>query len=314
MHARRHTRATRTLALLFTLCLVLAACSSGDDDESEADDAARTTTTATATSAGGVDQTPPDGANGIKIDAEGKLWIAVLNGDELIRVDGQTGEILARVPTPDKSGPDDLVISDSATIYWTGFTSGDIGQVEPGSSSSRTIANVGEGANPIALRTDGILIVGRAIMATGLFSIDLADPAEPEPLGDPGSVNSFSIDPEDDEIVYAPLTSVEGGAAVAIDTDTGQIDERIADIPGLPIALRWAGGQLYVLTLDQGAKVYRVDLATGGVALFGDPELPSADNLAVGALGEVYITGFDQPTVTVLGPDGQISRTVNLGA
>ena len=56
-----------------------------------------------------------------------------------------------------------------------------------------------------------------------------------------------------------------------------------------------------------------VDIDAGVATLFGDPKLPSADNLAVGAVGEVYVTGFDQPTVTVLGPDGQVSRTVNIG-
>jgi sugar lactone lactonase YvrE len=298
---------------LFTVCLITAGCSGEDDNDEGEDGASASTAAPSTTSASGVDQAPPDGANGIAIDADGKLWIAVLNGDELLRVDGETGEILARVPTPGQSGPDDLVISDSSTIYWTGFTSGEVGRIDAGAGRSATVTNVGAGANPIALRTDGILIVGRAITASGLFSIDLADPAEPEPLADPGSLNSFSIDPTDDEILYAPLASVEGGAAVAIDTDTGQIDERIADIPGVPIALRWAGGALYVLTLQDGAKVYRVDLDAGVATLFGDPELPSADNLAVGAVGEVYITGFDQPTVTVLGPDGQISRTVNIG-
>jgi sugar lactone lactonase YvrE len=304
---------SRFLVLTFTalVALSLVACSSddsGDDtaSDTEADDDATPTT-----ASGPVDQTPPNGANGIKVDDDGDLWVAVLDGNELLRVDRESGEILQRIATPPLAGPDDLVIDADGTIYWTGFTSGEVGAIDPGTGESEELANVGPGANPIALRDDGVLIVGRAVTGSGLYAIDPTGDGVAEPLDDPGNVNSFSIAP--DGTLYAPLASTDGGAAVSIDARTGEIIDTIAEIPGIPVALRWHDDQLFVLTLDPAGAVYRVDIEAGTAELFADTGLTTADNLAVDDEGTVYVTGFNQPVIAVFNPDGTPARTLDIG-
>jgi sugar lactone lactonase YvrE len=298
------------LAVLFALVASIGAigCSSDDDDdagENATDDASSTTTTAPLPN-----QEPPLSANGIKIDDDGDLWIASLNGGEILRVDPESGEILTRLVMPVGSGPDDLVFGADGTIYWTGFTSGDVASVNPAHGSvPELLGNVGPGANPIALRDDGMLIVGRAVTGSGLYVVDPSGEREPELLGDPGNLNSFDIAP--DGTLYAPSSAT--GEAVALDADTGQVVEAVAPIPGIPVALRWHDDQLFVLTIEGTSKVYRVDLADRSVELFADTGLAAADNLAVSDDGEVFVTGFQEPIVAVFDADGESVRTLDIG-
>jgi sugar lactone lactonase YvrE len=307
----------RSMSVLLVLALALGACSSDDSSDgasSTADDSvAETTTTAAEEPNEPVDQASPAGANGIKVDGDGDLWIAVLAGDEILRVAAESGEILARFDTPPGSGPDDLVVEQDGTVYWTGYSDGSVGVIDEtdGGEPVEVLANVGEGANPIAFRDDGVLVVGRAVVASGLYAVEPEVGASPTEIGDPGAINSFDISPEG--VLYGPLPGPGAGVA-AVDPDTGAVEETIA-VPGAAFAVRWFEDQLYVLTLaDARATVQRVDLASGAVEPFGDTGLSVADNLAVAEDGTVYVTGFDAPTVAVLSPEGQLQDTLTIGA
>jgi streptogramin lyase len=308
---------------LLVLCvagvLVLGACSSDDDssdggaptEDSTPSPGSSEETTTTASSEP-VDQTPPAGANGIKVDEQGDLWIAALASDEVLRVDPDSGEVLQRFTTPAGSGPDDLVIDDDGSVYWTGFSDGSVGVIEQaeGGEPVQVLANVGMGANPIALRDDGDLVVGRAVTASGLYAVAPEEGAEPEQIGDPGPINSFDISPEG--VLYGPLPGPDAGI-LAVDPTTGEVEQTIA-VPGAAFAVRWFDDQLYVLTLaDAMATVQRVDLETGEATLFGSTDLGVADNVAVADDGTVYVTGFDAPTVAVLSPEGELVDTVTIG-
>lgn len=298
------------LAILVVSILGAGCSSDGDGGSADASDPSTGDTTAS-TAGGPVDQTPPNGANGIKVDEHGDLWVAVLVDNEILRVDRDSGKILQRLDTPALSGPDDLVLGEDGTIWWTGFNSGEVGALDPTTGDNSELANVGEGANPIAQRGDGMLVVGRAVTATGLFAIDPSGDTEPEALSDPGNVNSFSIAP--DGTLYAPLADLEGSAAVAIDPLTGEITDTIAPLDGIAVALRWHDGVLFVLTLDPTGVIYRIDVADGRAELFADTGLTTADNLAVADDGEVFVTGFDQPVIAVFDADGTPVRTIDIG-
>jgi streptogramin lyase len=304
----------RLLAACLVGIVVLGACSSDGDSSDEAssttDDSVADTTTTTEVSEP-VDQASPAGANGIKVDADGDLWIAALNSDVILRVDSGSGEVLARFDTPPGSGPDDLVVEEDGTVYWTGYADGSVGVIDETEDGEpvQVLANVGQGANPIAMRDDGVLVVGRAVVASGLYAVEPEAGAEPTEIGDPGAINSFDISPEG--VLYGPLP---GTGVVAVDPDTGAVQETIA-VPGAAFAVRWFEDQLYVLTLaDARATVQRVDVATGAVEPFGDTGLSVADNLAVAEDGTVYVTGFDAPTVAVLSPEGQLQDTLTVGS
>jgi len=301
--------------LALVLALVTAGCSSDEtasdtsSTTTEPSGAAATATSTTAAAAPEVDQTPPIGANGIKVAPDGSLWIASLSSDAILQVDPTNGRILGRVATPTGSGPDDVVIAPDGTMFWTGFVSGDVGVVEPGSDTTTVVANVGTGANPIARRDDGTLVVGRAGGATGLFTIDPTGDPTPVQLSDPGNLNSFDISP--DGSLYAP--SLNTASVLEVDPVSGETLRTVAAIDGVPIALRWHDGELYVLVLSDTTRVVRVDPTSGGVELFGETGLPAADNLAVGEDGRVFVTGLGEPTVTVLGPDGAVETTLRIG-
>jgi len=316
-----HPTRTRRRAVLAAplLILALAGCS-GSGDDTGGDTTAATTgdrsTTATSTAATSttapaveVDQTPPVGANGIKIADDDTVWIASLGSDAILRVDTTTGRIVARIDAPAGSGPDDVALAPDGTLYWTGFLSGDVGVVDAGGDRTEVLANVGSGANPIALRADGSLVVGRAGAATGLFSVDPSSNAPPVPLADPGNLNSFDIAPNG--LLYAP--SVNTASVVEVDSATGETIRTVATVLGVPIAVRWHDDELFALVLSDSTRVVRIDPTTGATEVVADTGLPVADNLAVGDDGRIYVTGLNAPTITVVGPDGQVERTVRVG-
>lgn len=301
--ARPHhlTRRRRAAWAIAAGALVACGCSDQTDEPATtADDDRREV----------IDQRAPSGANGLKVAGDGTLWIAVVNDDEILQVDPDSGEILRRVSTPEGSGPDDVALLDDGTLYWTGYVSGEVGRILPDSDESEVIADVGAGANPIAVRSDGAVIVGRAGAATGLWEIDPTGDAAPVELADPGNLNSFDI--TDDDVLYGP--SLGEAAVVRVDPFTGETSAVVADVDGAPVALRWHDNRIHVLVLGASTTVDVVDPDSGEVTSSVDTGLTVADNLAVADDGRVFVTGLTEPTVTVLGPDGTVERTLRIGA
>ncbi len=318
MPSCRRTRRPHLLLVVgvASTALLATGCSGDDDAEGAAPTTAPTSSTSssaapTSSVADGadVDQTPPDGVNGIRIAADGTLWIASVKGDEILNVDATSGRMLQRVAVPAGSAPDDVAIDAEGAVHWTGYLTGDVGRIEPDSDESTVIANVGPGANPVVVRDDGTLIVGRAGTGTGLFRIDPAGDPTPVPLGDPGNINSFDL--SDDGRLFSP--GLDTPSVIEIDPDTGETLRTVTAIEGTPIALRWYDGSIYVLVLGDQARVVRVDPASGDIEPFGDTGLPIADNLAVADDGTVFVTGLNTATVAVLGADGALERTIDIG-
>lgn len=311
---RPRPRAWRRIAVAtpVTAVLVFVGCS-GSEQSSDTTTAVVTsppTTGLPATTQLTADQTAPNGVNGIKVAADGSLWVASLNSDVVLNVDPETGAILRRVAAPAGSGPDDVALAEDGTVYWTGFTSGDVGAILIEDEATAAMANVGPGANPIAIRSDGTLLVGRAITATGLFSIDPSGDPTPVALADPGNLNSFDITP--DGAMYAP--SLTDTSIIEVDPASGERVRSVATLDGAPIAARWHDGNLFVLVISDGAQVVRVSPSDGATQPVGATGLAVADNLAVADDGTIFVTGLNEPTITVMSADGAIQRTMRVGA
>ncbi len=306
------TRVAVAATVLF-VAPMFAACSGSDDTTgttSVVEGTTASTSTTTSAPAAAVDQSAPGSANGLKVADDGTLWIASIANDELLNVDPEDGTIVQRIAVPDGAGPDDVVIDDQGTVFWTGFLSGDVGAAVPSSGEVEVLANIGQGANPITLRDDGMLVVGRAMVASQLWTVDPTGGSPAVHLVDPAGTNSFDITP--DGRFFAP--NLDENAVVELDPATGQLVRTVAQLDGPPIALRWHDDAIYVLALVDGAKVIRVDPESGTTELFADTGLPVGDNLAVAPDGTVYVTGLNEPTVTVISPDGQVDRTVRIGS
>ena len=121
--------------------------------------------------------------NGLTVDARGDLVIAY-GGYNLLRVVNPfTGEKVRDV-TRGVRVPDDVEVDAtgaSDAFWWTSLLSGEIGR-SSGEGPAVVLADLGTGANSIALGPDGRLVVGRCGLGVGndLFSLDPVTPGEPQ--------------------------------------------------------------------------------------------------------------------------------------
>ena len=106
-----------------------------------------------------------NGLNGIYVSPlDGNVYNASVGGDEITVHDPETGDLLNRLgPESGVHGPDDLLITEDGTIYWTEILTGHVGMLAPGSDPVRQL--VGPGVNPITMSDDGRLFVGRIFLA-----------------------------------------------------------------------------------------------------------------------------------------------------
>jgi sugar lactone lactonase YvrE len=258
-----------------------------------------------------VDQTPPSSANGVLV-LDDVLWIASLEGGEILAVDAESGTILRRVGAEaGVAGPDDLAVGPDGRIWWTGFQTGVVGAFDPETGVGEVIAEVGEGANPIAFGDDGRLFVARALTGAGFYELDPAGGSDPTLLiEDPGAINGFAV--AEDGRVWAPRTGpATTGGIVAIDPDARVVEDLVTGIAGAIALDIGPDGRAYVAAVNP-ARVEVWDPDTGEVTRFAEPATALLDNLAFGADGVLYVTGFDEPIVSVIQPDGTVT-TLTVG-
>ncbi len=253
----------------------------------------------------------PSGANGLAFDAEGMIWLADLFGNQVLRFDPTSGEILDRFEQRE-AGPDDIAIDQEGRVFWTGWSNGQIGRIDPRTKEDVIIAQLPEGANSIAFTEDGRLFVGLVISNNGLYEIDPEGTGNPRLITDAlGSLNAFAFGP--DGFLYGPLD----GDVVKINTDTGEVVETI--IEGAYFAVRYNenDNSLYALTIseDVGSPCLdKIDFGDRSMSTFAQVEITLADNFVIDSRGDFYVTGFNAPEVAVVGPDGSNKRLIEIGA
>ena len=170
------------------------------------------------------------------------------------------------------------------------------------------MAELGAGTNPITITDDGRVFVARALVGKGLYELDPDGTAEPRLVAaDPGHLNAFDVGP--DGRLYAPV--VDAGKVVAIDVETGEVAD-IATGLSLPVSVRWASDGRILALSGAPAVVSAVDPKTGKVTEYAKATSVAADNMAFGPGGDLYVTAFDKPTVSVVAPDGT-ATTLTVG-
>ncbi|MCB0972136.1 MAG: hypothetical protein KDA97_11580 [Acidimicrobiales bacterium] len=311
----------RTLVLLtISALLATASCSSSDGSEGQGAGSSsgdEPTTTTEAPTEPLEDQTPPATINGLDVDGDA-LWIASIEGDEVIQVDRSSGALLARFPT-DGAAPDDVAVADDGTVWVTGFGNGDLGRIVDGEYSVATTLE--PSINPIALDPDGVLWIGTYGPDGSLYRID---PGElptgsnsatfwsPVAEGTMPDINAFGI--LDDGTIVAPAGGIGGpGAAVAIDPATAEVTEVVGDLSPVAAGATDAAGTPYLLANVSG-EVYEIDVEAGTARVVttvttGGP----FDNLAFAPDGTLYLSSFVAPEVVEVGTDGT-ARTITIGS
>lgn len=308
------TRRQALGAAALTVALVLVGCSGSSDDDAGTPsttgaDASTTTSAPQPVDLGEplADQSPPTGANGITVDEDGRIWIADLSGDQIVAVDPADGAILVRLGTAaDVNAPDDLAFDADGRLWWTDNERGNVGRIDDplaATARSTVVAEIGPGANPIAIASDGTVYVAQTLAGDALWALDPDDPSEPRLVLDaPGNLNAFALG--DDGTLYSPRYLDGTGSVVAIDLATGEVRELLTGL-SLPVSVKLApDGTLRALTVVP-AEVLTVDPNTGTADLLAELPAPAADNQVIDADGTLWVSAFDKPLLWSIAGEGE---------
>ena len=244
------------------------------------------------------------GANGLHFGPDGQLYVASVIGNELVRVDPQSGEITRRWSSRDGvDGPDDVAFAPDGSFYWTSILTGEVAGFRP-DGRRVSAGKPGIGVNPLTFSDDGRLFVAQCFFGTGLFELDPMGVAPPrvirDDLGPDCGLNGMDWGP--DGRLYGPRWF--RGEVVSIDVDSGAMRTE-ADGFAVPAAVKFdSAGRLHVLDTERG-EVVRVQ-ADGRqvVASFS----PGLDNLAFDAADVLHVSSFVDGSVTRVNADGSTTE------
>lgn len=256
------------------------------------------------------------GANGLAVDANGRLLVASIFGSELVALDPQTGHFLQRLGLDiGVDSPDDVAVGPDGSIYWTDTLLGEVGRLAPDGEVTKQF--IGQGVNPIAFTADGRLFVGQAFFGDGLYELDpdLLNPprivipdtgAGGEPF--PDQLNGFDFGP--DGMLYAPQPF--RGKLVRIDPESGAMEvvtDAFATTPPTSVEFD-SQGNLYA-SLYEGTIV-RVDPDTGAHEVVTRIRDAVLDNMVFDARDRLFVSNSDDGSVYAVAPGGGV-RTLSPG-
>ena len=241
---------------------------------------------------------PFHGANGLAFDGLDQLHVASVLGNEIAVIDPETGEMISTVGAFHRvEGPDDVAFGPDGSLYWTSFSSGEIGRVSP--EGERTGQVIRPGVNSITFSDDGRLFVSLVFMADALYEVD-PDLSDPPRLIAEGLGYLNGMDWGADGYLYGPIW--RKGEIVRIDVTSGEV-EPVAGGFMVPAAVKFApDGSLYVVDKVKG-NVFRVDVSDGEVEVAAEM-MPGLDNLACDSRGRVFVSHGQDGIVYRILPDG----------
>jgi sugar lactone lactonase YvrE len=192
-----------------------------------------------------------DGANGLQVGPDGRLYVASVVASGIFVLDPESG---ALAEFKEVDGPDDVAFAPDGTLCWTSILTGEIGCEQP-DGTRVTAATLAPGVNPITFADDGRLFVAQCFFGHGLYEVDPAGNAPARLIRDdlgPGcGLNGMDWGPDDR--LYGPRWFQ--GSVIAVDVATGEY-ETIADGFRTPAAVKFdATGTLHVLDTATGEIV-----------------------------------------------------------
>lgn len=254
---------------------------------------------------GPVNTTPPESTNGIQW-SKGRLWIASIQGSQLIQVDPESGQITQGYGPEDGLGPnDDLVLVEGGAFVVTEPSRGTVSRFDPKRRVRTELGEIGPQANGITKCADGRIYASLEWPVGGVFEIDPSGTTPPRQVTTqaPG-LNSMGCL---GDFLYAP--TFFAGGVVRVNRQTGDVETIVEGGLNLPSAVHVTpDGSVVALQVVLPVRLMKVDVDTGALTELARIEGMVADNFAVGPDGTFYVTDFFDAGVVVISPDGSQRR------
>ena len=221
------------------------------------------------------------GIHGIGFDRDNNLLVGSVVSESIYVIDRETGAATTLVGAP-LGQADDITTGADGSIYYTGFSQGNIYRRYP-NGRVRTIASNLPGINSLDIH-EGRLFATQVFLGDALYEISPTGDEPPRKIIEGmGGLNGFEI--HSNGKLYGPLWFK--GQIARVNLDTGELDV-VAENFKIPAALNFGpDGKMYVVDTAEGA-VYRIDTRYSRKKI---ASLPTAiDNLGFDLKGELYVT------------------------
>ncbi|CRK49699.1 putative Gluconolactonase [Rhodococcus sp. RD6.2] len=233
------------------------------------------------------------GANGVRLHADGRLWVSELVGEHLSAWDADN-DVLSNVSPmgSELRGPDDIAFDSEGTVYAAETMNGRVsGRRADGSYF--VLVDECPAVNGITVdpETDR-LYVDEMREGGRVLEIDRHQRNQVRVIAEGLDwLNALEMGP--DRRLYMP--QVFAGTVLAVDPETGAV-ETVVDGLAHPTAVKFAPDGRLVVTQSSLGEVTAVDLATGErqklVSL-----APGVDNFDIDDRGNIYVSNFVEASV-----------------
>jgi len=254
-------------------------------------------------------------SNGVNFDSDDILYVTSILNSEIVLMDRETGEVLQRLGAGQGvNGPDDIAVAPDGTLYWTNYSSGEACRRE---ADTTTCQFVGAFINPITISDDGRLFVATAmpIFSDALYELDPDLVQAPQRIfNNPGWLNGMDWGP--DGFLYAPSWTEANVLRIDVDScdesESCDSETIVAGTIAMPAAVKFdSQDNLYALDSLSG-EVLQVDTTTGSLTLIAT--LPAGlDNLAFDSQDRLFVSNIVTGLVVEVLPNGTTRIVSGLG-
>ena len=255
--------------------------------------------------------------NGISFAPDGTLYVANVFGATITQIDPDSGDVLSRLTAADGViFPDDVIVADDGTIYWTDIALGAVYKKPEGGQAFPVVAPGGlNSANPLTLSDDG-----KRLFAAGCYGGPDNSFVEIDPVN--GGIANTIFGPVadcasngmawNDGFLYAPQPFED--AVWRVDPDVAGGDPTaVTEGWSVPIGTAFdSSGDLYAVAQGVG-EVVRIDLDDPDTAnnrtVIAEIPVGWADNIAINDEDRIFISSAADSTIAEVLANGEL-RTV----
>lgn len=225
------------------------------------------------------------GIHGITFDTEDNLYAGSVVGQNVYKIDTNTGAVTEFIGPP-VGMADDLEFGPDGRLYYTSYLQGKF-RVRNPDGTVVELADGLMGLNSLAFSNDGRLFSTQVFLGDALYEIDLSGNKNTRKIAEKfGGLNGFDFGP--DNMLYGPLWFKQ--CIARVDVDTGKV-EIVAKGFQTPAAVNFdSKGNLFAVDTAAG-EVIQVDIKTGKKTVIAKVD-PSIDNLAIDSKDRIYITNM----------------------